>query len=103
MELPITDVAAVTDAARDAAKDVAKDVTKRVRRAQQLVPPAALPRRFRRPAHRIHPAADASLVGLRLTLGSYLAGHGAQKLFGIFGGKGPQETGAGFEQLGLAP
>ena len=31
---------------------------------------------------------NAALLGLRLTLGSYLAAHGAQKLFGAFGGHG---------------
>src|SRR4051794_36086577 len=48
-------------------------------------------------------AADASLLGLRLTFGGYMAGHGAQKLFGAFGGGGPKGTGAHFEQLGLKP
>ena len=48
-------------------------------------------------------AADASLLGLRLTFGGYLVGHGAQKLFGAFGGGGPQGTGEQFEQLGLKP
>jgi putative oxidoreductase len=48
-------------------------------------------------------AADASLLGLRVTLGGYLAGHGAQKLFGAFGGGGPRGTGEHFEQLGLKP
>jgi putative oxidoreductase len=48
-------------------------------------------------------AADASLLGLRLTFGGYMAGHGAQKLFGAFGGGGPKGTGEHFEQLGLKP
>ncbi len=38
-----------------------------------------------------------------MTFGGYLAGHGAQKLFGAFGGGGPQGTGEHFEQLGLKP
>src|SRR4051812_44797510 len=48
-------------------------------------------------------AADASLLGLRLTFGGYFVGHGAQKLFGAFGGGGPRGTGEHFEQLGLKP
>jgi putative oxidoreductase len=48
-------------------------------------------------------AADASLLGLRLTFGGYMTGHGAQKLFGAFGGGGPKGTGEHFEQLGLKP
>ncbi|MDX6514612.1 MAG: putative oxidoreductase, partial [Gaiellaceae bacterium] len=32
---------------------------------------------------------------LRLVLGATMAGHGAQKLFGVFGGPGPQGA-AGF-------
>jgi putative oxidoreductase len=47
--------------------------------------------------------ADASLLGLRLTVGGYLVGHGAQKLFGAFGGGGPRGTGEHFEQIGLKP
>jgi len=35
--------------------------------------------------------------------GSYLAVHGAQKLFGSFGGHGLDATGAGFESLGMKP
>ena len=46
---------------------------------------------------------DATLLGLRLTLGGYLAVHGAQKLFGSFDGPGLEKTGAGFERLGLKP
>ena len=46
---------------------------------------------------------DCVLLGLRLTLGGYLATHGAQKLFGSFDGPGLDKTGAGFEQLGLKP
>jgi len=46
---------------------------------------------------------NAALLGLRLTLGSYLAAHGAQKLFGAFGGRGLEASGAGFERVGLTP
>jgi putative oxidoreductase len=46
---------------------------------------------------------DATLLGARLVLGSYLAVHGAQKLFGAFGGGGLDKTGAGFERIGLTP
>ncbi len=40
---------------------------------------------------------------LRLVLGSYLAVHGAQKLFGAFGGHGLEGTGKYFESMGLKP
>jgi putative oxidoreductase len=46
---------------------------------------------------------DSALLGLRLTLGGYLAAHGAQKLFGSLDGPGLEKTGAGFEHLGLRP
>jgi putative oxidoreductase len=39
----------------------------------------------------------------RVIFGSYLAVHGAQKLFGSFGGHGLDATSAGFESLGLKP
>lgn len=39
------------------------------------------------------------LLVLRLVLGLVMAGHGAQKLFGWFGGGGPRGTGAMFGQL----
>ena len=44
----------------------------------------------------------ADIAG-RLVLGGYLAAHGAQKLFGSFGGPGLDATAAGFERLGLSP
>lgn len=45
-----------------------------------------------------------SLIPLRLVVGATLAAHGAQKLFGWFGGNGLSATGSFFEQnLGLAP
>jgi len=40
---------------------------------------------------------------LRTTVGGFFIGHGAQKLFGWFGGNGIQGTGGFFEQLGLRP
>jgi putative oxidoreductase len=46
---------------------------------------------------------DLMLLGTRLVLGSYLAVHGAQKLFGAFGGPGLERAGAGFDQIGLTP
>jgi putative oxidoreductase len=39
----------------------------------------------------------------RLVVGTYLAIHGAQKLFGVFGGRGIEGTAAGFERQGLTP
>jgi putative oxidoreductase len=39
----------------------------------------------------------------RTILGGYLAVHGAQKLFGVFGGPGLDAAGAGFESMGLQP
>jgi putative oxidoreductase len=46
---------------------------------------------------------NAALLGTRLVLGSYLAVHGAQKLFGALGGAGLEKAGAGFERMGLRP
>jgi putative oxidoreductase len=40
---------------------------------------------------------------LRLAFGGLLAGHGAQKLFGAFGGHGLQGTGKWFESMGYSP
>ncbi|MFJ9925682.1 MULTISPECIES: DoxX family protein [Streptomyces] len=48
-------------------------------------------------------AADGGLLLLRLAFGLPLAGHGAQKLFGLFGGRGLTATGKGFESLGYRP
>jgi putative oxidoreductase len=39
----------------------------------------------------------------RLVLGGLFFGHGTQKLFGWFGGYGPDGTGGFFESLGLRP
>jgi putative oxidoreductase len=38
-----------------------------------------------------------------LTVGSLFVGHGTQKLFGWWGGHGPEGTGQFFEQLGMRP
>lgn len=46
---------------------------------------------------------DTGLLVLRLTTGGLLAGHGAQKLFGWFGGSGLKGTAAIFESIGLKP
>ena len=46
---------------------------------------------------------DVILLGSRLVLGAYLSVHGAQKLFGAFGGPGLDKAGAGFERIGLTP
>ena len=43
------------------------------------------------------------LLITRVIFGSYLAVHGAQKLFGSFGGHGLDATGAGFEAMGMKP
>ncbi|AVH57904.1 MULTISPECIES: DoxX family protein [Streptomyces] len=48
-------------------------------------------------------AGDCGLLLLRLTFGLILAGHGAQKLFGIFGGSGLSDTADGFAALGYRP
>lgn len=41
------------------------------------------------------------MLVLRMTLGTTIAAHGAQKLFGWFGGRGPSGTAAGFEKGGF--
>jgi putative oxidoreductase len=46
---------------------------------------------------------DLGLLALRLTTGGLLAGHGAQKLFGSFGGYGLDGTAGWLESLGLRP
>ena len=48
-------------------------------------------------------ASDGGLLLIRLTFGLLMAGHGAQKLFGLFGGKGLTATGQGFAALGYHP
>lgn len=46
---------------------------------------------------------DLGLLGLRMTVGGLLVGHGAQKLFGSFGGYGLDGTAGWLESLGLKP
>ncbi|MEU6591842.1 DoxX family membrane protein [Streptomyces sp. NPDC046881] len=48
-------------------------------------------------------AADCGLLLLRLAIGLFMAGHGAQKVFGLFGGHGLSATARGFEALGYRP
>lgn len=47
--------------------------------------------------------ADIGLLILRVVVGLLLAGHGAQKLFGLFGGYGLKGTGGWLSSLGLRP
>jgi putative oxidoreductase len=46
---------------------------------------------------------DIGRLLLRATVGSIFVEHGTQKLFGWFGGHGPDGTGQFFESLGLRP
>ena len=46
---------------------------------------------------------DVALLLIRLVSGGLLAGHGAQKLFGSFGGSGLQGTAGWLESTGLNP
>lgn len=46
---------------------------------------------------------DVALLVLRLASGLLMAGHGAQKLFGWFGGRGPEGTKGWMESMGLKP
>jgi putative oxidoreductase len=46
---------------------------------------------------------DLALLVLRVVTGGLLVGHGAQKLFGAFGGPGLTGTASGMESLGLRP
>ncbi len=48
-------------------------------------------------------AAELGLLGLRLVAGGLLAGHGAMKLFGSFGGPGFQGTAGWMESMGFTP
>ncbi len=43
------------------------------------------------------------LTILRMLIGGLFFGHGAQKLFGAFGGHGVEATGEAFEQMGMRP
>lgn len=46
---------------------------------------------------------DLGLLIIRLVVGLSFAGHGAQKLFGSFGGYGLKGTGGFFESIGIKP
>src|SRR5262245_43830218 len=46
---------------------------------------------------------EIGLLALRVIVGLLFAGHGAQKLFGAFGGHGLEGTAAGFDSMGLRP
>src|ERR1700754_4705021 len=46
---------------------------------------------------------NVALLVLRIVVGVLFAGHGAQKLFGWFGGHGLEGTGGFFDSLGLGP
>ncbi|MFF7969812.1 DoxX family membrane protein [Streptomyces sp. NPDC007905] len=48
-------------------------------------------------------AADWGLLLIRLTFGLLMAAHGAQKLFGLFGGDGLTATGQAFASIGYRP
>jgi putative oxidoreductase len=48
-------------------------------------------------------AGGLALLAARGVLGGYLAAHGAQKLFGAFGGHGMGPTVAAFDRIGLRP
>jgi putative oxidoreductase len=46
---------------------------------------------------------EVGLLVLRVVVGAFFLGHGAQKLFGWFGGHGVAGTGGAFEGIGLRP
>lgn len=46
---------------------------------------------------------DLALLVLRLVVGLLFVGHGAQKLFGVFGGGGLEGTAGMFDSIGLQP
>ncbi|WP_055589100.1 DoxX family protein [Peterkaempfera griseoplana] len=57
------------------------------------------------PVDRLHSplGVDIGVLVLRLTVGLLLAGHGSQKLFGLFGGSGLAGTGKWFAYQGYRP
>ncbi|MBM7564122.1 DoxX family protein [Paenibacillus sacheonensis] len=46
---------------------------------------------------------DLGLLLIRVVIGLLFIGHGAQKLFGWFGGYGPKGTGGWLESVGIKP
>ena len=46
---------------------------------------------------------DLALLVIRLVVGLLFVGHGAQKLFGVFGGGGLEGTAGMFDNIGLRP
>lgn len=48
-------------------------------------------------------AMGLGLLIVRLVIGLLFVGHGAQKLFGWFGGYGPKGTGGWMESIGIKP
>jgi putative oxidoreductase len=46
---------------------------------------------------------DLGLFSLRVAVGALFVGHGTQKLFGWFGGRGPRATGDMMRNLGYRP
>ena len=46
---------------------------------------------------------DFGILMVRAVVGAVLAAHGAQKLFGAFGGHGLEGTGQFFESMGFRP
>jgi len=46
---------------------------------------------------------DMGLLIVRIVIGVLFVGHGAQKLFGMFGGHGPRGTGGWMESVGIKP
>src|SRR3954464_14572500 len=48
-------------------------------------------------------SADLGILIIRVSFGVAIAAHGAQKLFGAFGGYGLKGTGGFFETLGFRP
>jgi putative oxidoreductase len=46
---------------------------------------------------------DLAIFALRIVVGLLFAGHGLQKLFGLFGGGGLEGTASTFESVGLRP